>query len=156
MGAPAWKQGLTAQSSLQDVVNMGGETISLFKFEGTRKSGKTYSVEAFVVKEGVTNFGRSGTYYGCVHRVDGRPSTRNVHEYKGTDLLEAMFEAIKNAADYCLTVSSPAYRDRPHQWDGVFNERWTYGSPSVEAKMNRIRDERLAKKLEFERTGKPW
>jgi len=156
MGVPSWRKDKTPQSTLAEIVDMEGETISLLKFEGKRRSGKTYSVEAFVVKDGSKNFGRSGTYYGNIHRLDGRPSTRNCHEFKGTDLLEVMLKSIDDAAEYCLTVSSPSYRDRPHQWDGVHQETWTYGSPSVETRVNRVRDERLAKRLEFERTGKPW
>lgn len=128
MGAPAWKTGLTAQSSLHEIVNMGGETISLFTFKGKRRSGKEYSVECYVVRDADTRWKSSGVFQGNVHRVDGKPSTRNCHEVKDGDLLDAMKESIRSTAEWCWWIDG-----LNNLTNSVSDGVWTYGSPSVEA-----------------------
>lgn len=129
MARAAWKTGLTSASTLHEVVNMGGETILLFKFEGKRRNGRTYSVEAYAVKGAETSYKSSGIFYGNVHRLDGNPSTRNCHQQTNGDLLDAMKEAIRHAAWWCNFVEDAG----PNLQNAVVDARWTYGSPSVEA-----------------------
>lgn len=134
------KKGLGQNSTLEQVVDMGGRTISLLKFEGRRKSGKLYSVEAYVVLDAETSW-RSETrmFAGTIHRLNGSPSTRNCHEARSGDLLQLMLETIEQAVRWCdfVEVKSGGVGTLTNC---VYEAKWTYSSPAVEAHATRIRD----------------
>lgn len=142
MGASALsKKGFTAATPLADVVDMGGQTISLFKFEGVRKSGKTYSVEAYVVMNAEPSWhSETRMFAGTIHRTDGKPTTRNCHEARSGDLLQLMLETIDQAVRWCDFVE--VKKDKGEMGlltNSVHDCKWTYGSPAVEAQANRTR-----------------
>lgn len=84
-----------------------------------------------MVKDAETAYRSSGIFYGTVHRTNGRPTTRNCHEFKGSDLLEAMKEAIRGGVYWCWHVDDPKATSTLQ--NAVREGKYTWGSPSVEA-----------------------